>query len=158
MKRYIKARVDDVLNAERWLQEEIAADIVNPEDLDRLARINPKDFMLCYAVACNPNTELKTLKYLADNNARYVRRAVACHPNSDLDILWKLSDDDYDGTLSALVSNPNTPEDILKKIASSDKINAKIDALKRLGFEITNDDFGYLKINGKDFNMYERYV
>ena len=158
MKRYIRAKVDDVLNAERWLQEEIAADLVNPEDLDRLARLNPKDYMLSYAVACNPYTELKTLKYLANNNARYVRRAVACHPNSDLDILQKLSYDADDSVLTALVSNPNTTEDILKRIANSECINPRLDALERLGFEITNDDLGYIKINGEDFSVYKRYV
>ena len=158
MKRYIKAKITDVLDEDRYELTEIAKNVVNPADLDRLARVDMDDYMLCYEVARNPNTELETLEYLMDSPAMYVRDAIARHRNVSVDLLRRLADDSYGTVQFAVLTNPKVPKDIIEKLAHSDDASVQIEALKKLGYKITTDEFGHMHIDGELLSDFRKHL
>lgn len=158
MKRYIKARISDALDQPLEAQEEIARTSTNPDELDALAKAYPTDYMLCYYIAKNPNVYTETLIPLMKHSARYVREVVAENPNTTLDMLWKLSDDEEGQVLFGILNNPNVTEDLIKKLANAEDVNVKLAALERLGFVISENDYGEIQVNGETWDLFRRYI
>ena len=140
MKRYIKAKIGNILDEDITYQCAVAADPnSDPEILQLLS--DSDDVVIRGKVAMNPSTSVEVLSLLADDVDPYVRGCIASNECAPVDILMKLADDsDYrvrvevalytefedvlrhlagDGdpkVLEALEENPNMPVNILRKV------------------------------------------
>ena len=90
MKRYIRSAISNILDEPESVQEEIARETSNVEDLRTLLDARPMDsynYTLCADIARNPSADIDILMSLIDHPARYVRAAVASNPNTTVDML-----------------------------------------------------------------------
>lgn len=119
MKRYIKSAVSAVDSEDSDVKNELASDTkTDAYTLKQLALDDSR--FIRRTVAENPSTPAEVLKLLVADKYVGVRYAVAKNPNATAEILSALVTDHDETIRNAITLSPNVTDDILMKLLKND--------------------------------------